>query len=275
MPNSLPYIKTQIKGGLGNKLFELAFLLGKSYNLNGDQVAIPLYDSRFYEKPHHETMDWSYFRRGIKEDTLINPNVKISYGPPCKYENHYLPQTNDQVVLYDGYFQSEKYFKHVSPLIRSQFKCPSEIKELILNNYPKLQESTFIHIRRGDNVGHPYHYFDLDSFWKRSIKELKNKGVKNWIICSDGIEWCKNYDMIKELILDSDSVTFVEEDEITTLWIMSLCGKGGIGSNSSFSWWGMWLNESDDCYFPDKLFTDYSVDISDYFPQKFKVLVIN
>ena len=60
---------------------------------------------------------------------------------------------------------------------------------------------------------------------------------ENFIIFSDDIKWCKNNFI-------GDKFTFIEgEKDYIDLWLMSLCNHNII-ANSSFSWWGAWLNQN-------------------------------
>ena len=64
-------------------------------------------------------------------------------------------------------------------------------------------------------------------------------------IISNEIEYCKSYDILNKYE-DEIKLNFVEDfDEIETFHLMTLC-KGGITSNSSYSWWGSYLNNNDD-----------------------------
>ena len=148
----------------------------------------------------------------------------------------------------DGYWQSEKYFSCIGKKIREEFKFIPEIvsHNMITLNQVRMTESVSIHIRRGDYVKHPWHggICDLE-YYQKAIKLMKNK-VNNpfFFIFSDDPGWCK------ENLLVHNSV-FIDWnhglDSFKDMQLMSNC-RHNIIANSSFSWWGAWLNTS-----PDKI----------------------
>jgi hypothetical protein len=61
----------------------------------------------------------------------------------------------------------------------------------------------------------------------------------HFYIVSDDIEYCKTFAGFKKI-----NKTFIDLPALETLYLMSLCEKGGICGNSTFSWWGSYLNKS-------------------------------
>lgn len=266
--------KVVIDGGLGNKLFQIATLLG--YCENSGKT--PLFDARLHIRPAHEKQDWSYFVRelsNVSNDSNTSATTVTYQEKYLEFGKYYdlksvIPQDKD--VILKGYFQSEKYFNHIRPRILEQFRCPSQIRELITLQYPTIEKSAFLHVRRGDNIpSNTLHYFgEMKGYYNLAINHIRENAQNfenKWLVCSDDIEWCKK----QEWIINLGDVTFVDENEIVTLWIMSLCGYGGIASNSSFSWWGLWLNESKDkvCVATEKV-VNPDCYMDDYFPPFFK-----
>jgi len=77
-------------------------------------------------------------------------------------------------------------------------------------------------------------------YYRNAISYMKNKGVNIFYIFSDDIEWCKgHFSYIDEIIYVEGNIN------IKDLALMSIC-KNNIIANSSFSWWGAWLNKNDD-----------------------------
>lgn len=74
----------------------------------------------------------------------------------------------------------------------------------------------------------------LPNCYEQAVK-LIGKGVA--YIVSNDVDWCKQWDFLKTI-----PHRFIEENDADTLIIMSKCGLGGIGANSGFSWWGLYLN---------------------------------
>jgi hypothetical protein len=62
---------------------------------------------------------------------------------------------------------------------------------------------------------------------------------ENILIFSDDINWCKN-----NLLIKNKNIFFIEgNQDYIDLWLMSMC-KNNIMANSTFSWWGAWLNKN-------------------------------
>ena len=96
---------------------------------------------------------------------------------------------------------------------------------------------TSIHVRRGDYVKHPNHHpVQTIEYYNKSV-EMVGKDT-TIVVFSDDIEWCKKNFNIDNIIYIEDEKDYIE------LYLMSLCDNNII-SNSSFSWWGAWLNTNE------------------------------
>lgn len=139
-----------------------------------------------------------------------------------------------------GYFQTEKYFAHCKEEIRSIFKFRPEIKEKPSQLIEKIKSSgkqvVSVHIRRGDYTQSPNHHppCGLD-YYSRAFLEFDNECF--FIIFSDDLDWCRN-NFSGENFIFSDLTSDFEE-----MCSMTFCDHHII-ANSSFSWWGAWLNPS-------------------------------
>jgi hypothetical protein len=236
-------VATEICGGLGNKLFQIANLLGYCEK----HQYSPVLCQNIININKQTTVDWSYFTRGIQQITSSDEQLS-------------------------GYFQSEKYFKHIEQIIRQQFQCPDDIKTKLLNEFTNLENSYFLHIRRGDYVGNSYHYIDLTSYYNECLNTIDLTNGRTLYVFSDDIPFCKN-------MFDSFNgfdIRYIERDEITSLWLMSLCNLGGICANSTFSWWGGWLNPNHkkQIFFPSRMFPHNYADSSDLVPEYYTVIDI-
>jgi hypothetical protein len=236
-------IYCNLKGGLGNMLFQIAAT--KSFAIDRDnECSFPNL------KKHLEYLD---------SDNNHNPDLKhsmeylklfknLNITPPIDGENvrviHY-PfefidlEFNDKNVIVDGFFQSEKYFKHNRKEILKLIDFSFIPKEYIENKYSfiKNKKTTSIHIRRGDYVNFPnIHPTQSLEYYKQSIDILKDM-TDLFIVFSDDINWCKENIKLENIIYIDDEKDYIE------LYLMSLCDNN-ITANSSFSWWGAWLNET-------------------------------
>jgi hypothetical protein len=156
----------------------------------------------------------------------------------------------DQVDLF-GYFQTEKYFKHIEDEIRNDFKFDEELFgqcfDFISNTFGT--EVISIHIRRGDYVLNPNHPLQPIEYYVESLSKLSQDLPV--LIFSDDPEWCKQqseFDSDRFLISENNSTDF-------DLCLMSQCQYHVI-ANSSFSWWGAWLARSKGIIAPKNWF-DY------------------
>lgn len=178
-----------------------------------------------------------------------------------------IPKTTK--IRIHGYFQSEKFFIHNKEMIKEYF-LPSKNLEIYINNkYSKiLEDSLSLHFRFGDYTNlQKHHPMMLKTDYYEKVIE-KNKR-KNLLIFSDNVEVAKNINFLQR-----DNVTFIEgESEVTDLFIMSKCTDNAI-ANSSFSWWGAWLNENANklVYYPKIWFGPKlkKFDTTDLFPESWK-----
>jgi hypothetical protein len=251
-------LSVQLEGGLGNKLFQLAFLHSLSKKF---PVIKCYYNALRYYKTSHETVDWSYFTKTFNSLTSLGEHFtsREEHFRHCRYidypaglKNFFIQKPTAHIDLF-GYFQSEKYFEEYKNEIYEKFRVPGETKQYIYDKYPGIENSIFLHIRRGDSLRSGCLVFDLE-YYERALEEFKNSAlVIDVLVCSDDIAWCKKQSLFEST--EKFKFSFVEEDEIITLWIMSLCKLGGIAANSTFSWWGAYLNENSDklILFPDIL----------------------
>lgn len=143
---------------------------------------------------------------------------------------------DDNVDLY-GYFQSEKYFKHIEDEIRKDFTFHQDVVEScreILDN----QEAISLHIRRSDYLHlQSFHPVPPIEYYIEALKKLPDVPV---LIFSDDIDWC-----LMQSVFDPDRF-FVSQANSAEhdMCFMSMC-KYHIIANSSFSWWGAWLARSE------------------------------
>lgn len=148
--------------------------------------------------------------------------------------------------LLKGFFQSPKYFeKYKDDIIRQfqpDFKLSDET-EYAISLIEKSEYPVSIHIRRGDytQIGCclPLEYYEV------AVQEIYRKHTDpTFYIFSDDIEWVK-----ENLKLTSQNVYFVSHERkvqpFEDIWAMSRC-KANIIANSTFSWWGGYLNRSND-----------------------------
>jgi len=218
-------------GRLGNQMFQYASTIGIAKKNNYD-YCFPLCNSSL---PY-------YFDLTSKE--CINLNLKTTGEHTFHFNSKLF--TNEDNLNYDGYLQSDKYFKHCSAFIKDEFNFKKEIRDKV-NNWFLDKKYIAIHIRRGDYLENPNFHTNLPLEWY--IKAMSKFTTNNFLIFSDDKEWCKQNFNSYEIS------PFLNEGE--DLYAMTLC-EGHIIANSTFSWWGAWLSNSKKVIAPKKWFGAYN-----------------
>lgn len=259
----------QVTGGLGNQMF--AYATGKALSL---RTGTDLYlDTSFYSMsevskgPDHQkkcTLDVfeaqpkiisdyqlsllkriKIFFKGYLYGLLSKVNVLkiyrekgiLSYDPTIK-------NIKSKILYIEGSFQNEEYFCDFIQEIRNDFRFINIEQDKInfsLGELMSSENSVSIHIRRGDYLQGDFHACDIN-YYRRAIKKMQQLIADPTLyIFSDDIAWCKNN------LIGYDKIIFLDhnknEDNYKDLYLMSKC-KNNIIANSTFSWWGAWLNNN-------------------------------
>ena len=226
-------VSTKLMGGLGNYMFQISTAFAISLR-DSKTLICETYDTQVPQKPV-QTYENNLFRK-IKFTSEYIPHTP--YGEP-KFSFTEIPSIVGNIRLY-GYFQSEKYFSKYRKEILELFDLNEKIQEKIKDKYKKilLKNPTSLHVRRGDYVWlNDYHTNQQPSYYQEAIKLIGDE--EHYLIFSDDILWCEeNLNFIKNKTFVRDNLDY--ED----LFLMSFCSNHII-ANSSFSWWGAWLNQNE------------------------------
>lgn len=175
-------------------------------------------------------------------------------------------------VYLKGYCQSEKYFVPLKENIRQDFTFKSEtiadVKEYAANL--RTQNSVSVHIRRGDISKEAksliYHGVLPIDYYQKAIQLIQSK-LPNpvFYFFSDDIKWVKENLPVPGAVYVSGEIT---KNHIEDLYLMSQC-RHNIIANSSFSWWGAWLNDNPEkiVIAPQKWFNKGPKDTQDLIPE--------
>ena len=155
--------------------------------------------------------------------------------------------TKDNLYLYECW-TSHKYFQDIRPILTFELtpKDPVSKESQKLLDEIENCNSIGVHIRRGDYVSDPtvtvFHGFCTNDYFNAAT-EITNTRIKTpcYYVFSDDIEWAKN-NFIPSFPTQYINGTGADQD-IEDMLMMSKC-KHNIISNSSFSWWGAWLNNN-------------------------------
>lgn len=232
----------RLMGGLGNRLFQIAsgYSIAKKNNMN---FKILKNDEKYIN--FIQNLDTN---SNIIEDKIqdIESKEYITYheNEEFKYNNIVIDQSKTSILV--GYFQSEQYFKEYRLDILKMFKEPEYISSQ-LNNIHNFNNLIAIHVRLGDFLLYDKHFMDLTDYYKTAINLAKTNLHHNieFIIISN-----ESHEKILEYYPFLSKHSFLQKNkEIRTpeydLYFMSRC-RGVICPNSTFAWWGAWLNKRDD-----------------------------
>lgn len=284
-------IIVKILGGLGNQMFQYAFyreLLFRSKDAKLDNSQFDGYDLHFgYElqKVFKNTSiriasmsdvkkysDYSNYPLIFKFRRLINALVHNSkHVTESSYTFNYKYFQMEECYL-DGYWQSEKYFGSVHEEIRNTFIFPelTDKRNIVTLNEILSCNSVSIHVRRGDYVNHPrYKNICTEKYYLNAIQEIRNI-ISNpvFFVFSNDIEWCKvhlNLMNVHFVYWNQDDTSYID------MYLMSMC-KHNIIANSTFSWWGAWLNSNKQkvVIAPTRIINDKRNDMVDLIPKEWK-----
>ena len=213
--------------GIGNQLFCVATALSYAKDYNFVPYFTQLVNDSFVKR--YKNLFYKNLSAGCTD-----VSTKI-YSEPAFHYNK-IDHCEDNLKI-TGYFQSEKYFEHNRDYILKKLNV-KELKANTKEKYGDFSDYTSIHVRRGDYLKlSEYHYNLTMDYYKQCISSFDTEKEK-FLIFSNDIEWCKdNFKFLK-------NVQFSRcEEDWEDIVLMSTC-KNNIIANSSFSWWGAWLNEN-------------------------------
>lgn len=213
-----------IHGQLGNQMFQYAVLQGISAKNNTDIIFTEEVKNRSY------LFDIFNLSRYTVGTHLINEEYR-----ELKFN------FNEEVFALDnkslfGYFQSDKYFKHCSDIIREEFTFNSVVQERANKILEPFTNKTLVsvHVRRGDYLINPdFHPLPSVDYYEKAFN-LLDDGNTVFVCVSNDPQWCKEN-------LIRDNIIYQYNSLDTDMCLISKCNHHII-ANSSFSWWGSWLS---------------------------------
>lgn len=232
-------IYCNLKGGLGNMLFQIAACKSFALNKNTD-CSFPNFITHLNflneEKVHNPNLNYSFEYLNFLKLNTFQPLKQVNtYKFPFEYSN-YVPSENSFYI--DGFFQSEKYFSINRQKIVEFLKPNETINNLLITKYNEIidSNSVSVHVRRGDYLRFTNHHpVQKIEYYLNGLETIND--YETIVVFSDDIEWCKN-----NLLFDKKTFFIENEKDYIELFLMTKC-KSNIISNSSFSWWGAWLNQ--------------------------------
>lgn len=226
-------------GRLGNQLFQYASLKGIAKKRGYDFIIPPKkvfgsidFNVRNSNSSIYDCFDLPDFNVGITNYTGLSEST---FG----FDENIYNNCPDNVDLV-GYFQTEKYFKHIEHEIRKDLKFKQNIFETSKDIFEKMFPNKHVislHIRRGDYLSNANYSILGNNYYENALNYFDSDIPV--IVFSDDPVWCKEQD-----IFQSDRF-FISEggDTAIDLCLMSMCSYHII-ANSSYSWWGSYLSKS-------------------------------
>lgn len=207
-------------GRLGNQMFQYAAVKGIAHN-RGYEFSIPNTGHLLFE---------IFEMRGCAKRE-VNPIVMQSMTHSgFEFDENLFKTCPDHTDLF-GYFQTEKYFSSIKDLIISDFTFINQESD----HLDVVKNSVAIHVRRGDYLGlQTYHPVATMGYYKRAMELLSGH---DFVLFSDDVNWCREEETFKDCQV-------LDVSDAEAMFLMSHACHNII-ANSSFSWWGAWLNGSD------------------------------
>lgn len=172
----------------------------------------------------------------------------------------------------NGFWQSEKYFKSIRPELLKEISLKYEMPEVGKDFASRISEtnSVAIHVRRGDYVTNKnassFHGLLPSEYYNKAISLLNSKYEDlRFFVFSDDLAWVRQH---MSLPANTIFIEYTSEHKTAMdLILMSKCAHNII-ANSSYSWWGAWLNknETKTVIAPERWFLDKSLDTGDLLP---------
>lgn len=290
-------IVTSLKGGLGNQMFQYASGRALALRMKTDLF----FDLSWYEdRPKTDTARQFFLSNfcveGKKAQPTFKSNITRFYDPPFNGLPYYLStylstliglewlreppdhsftdkvfNTKRRNVYFDGYWQSEEYFRDATDIIRKDFTFKHSPHESVKPWIKKINstQAVSLHIRRGDYANNPatqaYHGLLPLEYYHKAIEYIGARvSAPTIFVFSDDLAWAE-----KEL-QSRYPLHFVSHKgaDYEDMRLMSLCSHNII-ANSSFSWWGAWLNANPHKIIiaPKKWFATGNVDVTNLLPK--------
>ena len=262
-------IIVKLIGGLGNQMFQYAaakqlalmrktdLVIDCSYlekdpngaytkrNVELDVFNVNFKKATFQDIEKFNIKQSSKFSRGMQRNFPFLFKWLYAAESGSAFNKHFFNFPKNSYL--EGFWQSENYFKNCRSLLLTEFslKEPLDAYNLIWKNKIMNCESVSLHVRRGDYISTSNHnlhnILSIDYYLKAISFMKKSHPAMEVFVFSDDLKWCK------ENLNSNEKIHFVDANQVSNfhldLYLMTQC-KHNIIANSSFSWWGAWLNQN-------------------------------
>jgi hypothetical protein len=256
----------KITGGLGNQLFQYSFGKHLAQKLNTKvlfdiqtnksfkdftprKIELTFFECQIEIVSKKDKKKMKFFSYGIME--RIERTIAKKY--PHYFKTYFVEQATHEILnsnqlkdncYFDGYWQSYKYLVPIESILHNELKLkyPLQLKMNDFLNEITNSQSVSIHIRRSDyiTIKQNFDRFGICSkkYYENAILYIKKYFADPiFYIFSDDLDW------VKENFIGSQYIFITDNKPAEDLYLMSKC-KHNIIANSTFSWWGAWLNQN-------------------------------
>ena len=255
-----PLVVVQLSGGMGNQMFQYALYLqlkalGKNVKIDDKTeyegrdarpIRLSVFDAK-YETPTEVEMKCltdSYLDMASKIRRKLTGRKTAAYMEKNQLFDPKVLEMDRAYLM--GWWQSEKYFAGVKEKVREAFTFKNMNLSETMKTYAEAMESSnsvSVHIRRGDylQVDEVYGGICTEEYYEKAMKKMREEMPDcHFFIFTNDILWVKEH-------MQGEEITVVEGNDedagYIDMYLMTCC-KHYILANSSFSWWGCYLNPS-------------------------------
>lgn len=271
-------IISKISGGLGNQMFQYAAGHSiasrlktehcldirsyktdqvRSFGLDKFNISAGIAPQEVLPPAKHESL----LRYALWKSLCLKPKLLKEH----KLDLDKIERKHKSTSYLSGHWFSEEYFQNFAADLRKEFRLANELSDYGSNILKTIKGSTAIsiHIRRGDYVNSEYWKSKLGTcslgYYYNGLEYITSRvGVGfNIFVFSDDIDWAgKKLRIDKKMFFVSNSESSGPHED---LMLMASCSHHII-ANSTFSWWGAWLNARPDkiVVCPDPFYNDKS-----------------
>jgi hypothetical protein len=248
----------KVVGGLGSQMMAYALYLSLKENRK-EKIYMDLSSYSSYEQHngceiydlfHLDKTDCKFFNVLNSRSIISKLARKIVFNrltvsaQDSKYNYNPMVLTKSGFAIYEQCWTSWKYFSGIEEIVRNAFRFPtiSDTQNSKVLNLINQTTSVSIHVRRGDYLSSPsLSNLAPCSYYEQAISYIEQH-VENpvFFIFSDDVKWCKdNLNLTNAHFIDWN----IGRESFKDIQLMSYC-KHNIIPNSSFSWWGAYLNNN-------------------------------
>jgi len=288
-------IVSALKGGLGNQMFQYAM----GYRMAKEHGVVFRTDTSWYAQQAERTYELHHFcieglplslaeQQAVKPKALrLHPRLgwltrlllrRIRYVQEAQFAFDPSILQSPAHSYFEGYWQTEKYFDTVTDAIHRQFQLavPMTASRQATAALMEPVNAVAVHVRRGDyvtNAAANAHHGTCSPEWYERAMSKMAAAVKDphFFIFSDDPDWVRTHLAQKGPTHYVDPQT--DKRDVEDLHLMARC-RHNIIANSSFSWWGAWLNQSPGkrVIAPAKWFANSTMDTRDVIPSSWDKL---